>query len=98
MPGGDGTGPMGKGGWCAPLWQSNQMPVPRGRGFWRRGMGFSRGFGWRTFTANPFVELKKEQEIQFLENERRYIEQEQEILKKELEGISKKIGELKRKN
>ena len=33
MPGGDGTGPNGLGGWCTPLWTSGQMQRPVGLGY-----------------------------------------------------------------
>lgn len=48
MPGGDGTGPYGTGGWCTPLWQSGQIPTPVGlesRDFYRRGFRSPGGGG-----------------------------------------------------
>ncbi|RLI96857.1 MAG: hypothetical protein DRO96_02150 [Candidatus Aenigmatarchaeota archaeon] len=54
MPGGDGTGPNGTGGYCTPLLQSGQIREPLrlglstvfGRGV-GMGTGFGRGFGRR---------------------------------------------------
>ncbi len=43
MPGGDGTGPDGRGGFCTPLWASGQIPSPLGFG---RGTGRGRGYRW----------------------------------------------------
>jgi hypothetical protein len=44
MPGGDGTGPDGRGGWCTPLLRSGQISRPLG-GFNRGGRAL--GFGGR---------------------------------------------------
>ena len=108
MPGGDGTGPMGTGGWCTPLWMGGQIPRPMGG-------RFGRGFGWRRWRFAPIMPTQpyqvwepvqmqpqayqptKEQEMQMLENESKAIEQEQEALKQELEEVRKRIAELKRK-
>ncbi len=54
MPGGDGTGPFGTGGYCTPLLQSGQIQAPLRRGFGTGiglggGMGFGRGFGRRGY-------------------------------------------------
>jgi hypothetical protein len=42
MPGGDGTGPDGRGGWCTPLWMSGQIPKSLGLGL----RGFFGGGFW----------------------------------------------------
>ena len=115
MPGGDGTGPFGTGGFCTPLLQSGQISIPLRRGFFGRGrgMGLGRGFAWRRIAFAPAVpltsvdrivpvypaqpvQLTKEQEKQYLENEARAIEEEQEALEQELEAVKKKLDEVKK--
>ena len=78
MPGGDGTGPMRTGGWCTPLWQSGQMPRPRGF--------FRRGFGWRRFYSMPSP--SKEQEKNILEQELKSLEIEEKAIKKRMQELN----------
>lgn len=96
MPGGDGTGPYGTGGWCTPLWMSGQIPRPLSLGF-RGGIGFGRGRGFRgRYYANMQpgwsmpgqIQPTKEQELQYLKEESR-------MLAEQLEQIKKRIEELK---
>ncbi|MFH0876347.1 MAG: DUF5320 domain-containing protein [archaeon] len=105
MPNGDGTGPMGTGGWCTPLWESGQMPRPMGRGFFRRGMGngggfgrgAGRGYGFRqtgffqqqNFTGQPINEKA------YLEQRLNALEQEEKNLLAEKEEIKKRIEQAK---
>ena len=90
MPGGDGTGPMGRG----PMTGRGLGPCGRGLG---RGSGFGRGFGRRWAFApaapmypamQPTMQPTKEQELQMLEDE-------QNAIKEELEAVQKRITQLK---
>lgn len=96
-------------GYGAPGFANPWPRMGRGRGFWRR--GFGRGFGWRrwaapiapvepvfepAYSAQPYPQQTKEQEIQYLEQEAEAIAEEQRALSQELENIKKRIEELKK--
>ena len=95
MPGGDGTGPWGTGGWCTPLWRSGRIARPIGRGFLRRG-GHGRGFRWRYLATGlprgggdmPYTEPTKE-------NDRKALEEEARLLEEELKQIRQRIEQLR---
>ena len=105
MPGGDGTGPSGTGGFCTPMLQDGQIPAPLRRGFFSRGMGIGRGRGFRrmalaqaapVYPTQP-VQPTKEQEKQYLENEVKAIEAEENALKQELDAVKERLTELGKK-
>lgn len=106
MPGGDRSGPEGKGsrtgrglGYCT----GNDMPgaargAGMGRGFGRglgRGFGMGRGFGrWNRVgvsTANPVQETGQQNEIEMFENDKKELE-------KTLEDINKRLEQLKKQD
>lgn len=80
MPGGDGTGPLGRGpmtGW--------------GRGFCR---GFGRGFGrgawtWPAPVWGAPAQPTKEQTLSFLEGQQKALESELDALKRQIEELKK---------
>ena len=91
MPGGDGTGPFGTGGWCTPYrtGAAGVRRYGRGRGFGRgMGMGFGRGMGAGFYGAQP-VELTKEDEVSLLEEDAKALEAQ-------LSGIRKRLDELRK--
>jgi hypothetical protein len=92
MPGGDGTGPDGRGGWCTPIWSGGQIQRPVGRGFSRgggRGRGFAAG---RASFARPTWSREET-----LPSEKEYIEQEVELLKKQLDEAKSRLKDLEDK-
>jgi len=98
MPGGDGTGPDGLGGFCTPLLESGQVSRPLQRGFYGRGIGRRRCFGLRRWNI-PMTPIQpyqptEEQQKEALENEAKAIEEEQKALNQELEAIKKGIKDL----
>jgi hypothetical protein len=106
MPGGDGTGPMGRGpmtgraaGYCAGYSVPGYMnPVP-GR-FWYRG-GYRRahwwGGWWNPYTAGAFSrELTAEEEVEALAREQDYLKTRLEEITKHIETM-KKAGEKDKK-
>lgn len=93
MPGGDGTGPDGRGGWCTPLWRSGQISRPAG--FFGRGRGnrfWARSTGLPEWQGPGTINLRQEptkQEISALENE-------MEFLNNEMKSIESRLKELKK--
>ncbi len=84
MPGGDGTGPYGKG----PL-------TGRGIGPCGRGLAFRRGF--RGFIRQRWyrdLDLSKEDKKRILEAELQYIQEEIKGLEREKQEIENKLKEL----
>jgi len=98
MPGGDGTGPNGMGGWCTPLWKSGQIEKPIGGGgrgsFGRRASGMgSRGRGRmnRFYATGEPMWVREQQPLQQPSKE-----QELAYLEQQIENIKKRIEELKK--
>ncbi|MFH1510875.1 MAG: DUF5320 domain-containing protein [Candidatus Woesearchaeota archaeon] len=91
MPGGDGTGPMGTGGWCTTLWEGEQISRPMRRGF--SGRGFSRAYARRRFYP-VYAEPTKEQEKHYFENQMRVLQEEQKQIGKEIEQIKERLEEM----
>jgi hypothetical protein len=84
MPGGDGTGPMGRGimtgkgyGFCA---GSN---VSRCGAAWGLGMGFRRGFG-RYMAVDPTFVPKTQKEV---------LAEQKELLENQLKFVNKRLEE-----
>ena len=94
MPGGDRTGPEGRGprtgramGYCSGNDRPGYMePGFRGRGF-GRGFGAGRGFGRRVYIEEQPIEMAKEQKKKVLEAEAAEIEAELNAVKKELKDL-----------
>jgi hypothetical protein len=102
MPGGDGTGPMGRGpmtgkaaGFCAGYPNPGYITPGYGRGlgrgvrrgFWGRG----RGFWWRDYSPEPYYSQKpsREEEKTYLENMIKSLNEEIKSVQSRLQEISK---------
>ena len=110
MPGGDRTGPSGRGpltgrrmGSCTGYPASNFMTFGqgygrgRGMGFGRgfsRGMGFGRFFGWRPRGYRGFWDSPSQSFTQ--EDEVIYLENQAKEVEEELSNIKSRLDELKK--
>lgn len=93
MPGGDGTGPMGRGpltgrglGYCAGGYP--RYGLGRRAGFGARGYGLGLGYrrGYRAYYPVEPVDPRTEREL--LEEERAVLENRLKMVSRELEGLS----------
>jgi len=100
MPGGDRTGPMGRGpmtgrgmgicaGYTRPGYFNPVFGRGLGRGFGRRSWGRGRRFWDRDYYENPYVEPNINEEKTYLENLIKGLEEEIKTLKEKLKEISK---------
>lgn len=107
MPGGDKTGPMGRGpmtGRAAGFCTGKQIPGyanpgygqgigrGRGQGFGRRSWGRGRGFWWRNDYTEPYSETIYPKPNK--EEEKTYLEETLKGLEKEIKDIRDRIKEL----
>ena len=105
MPGGDRTGPEGRGpmtgrrlGYCTgyqnPGYENPRYGLGRGfgRGYWGRGRRFSYGPRYPDFYDNPNMypqNISKEEEKTYLEDTIKNLEEEIKLIRKRIEEISK---------
>ena len=104
MPGGDGTGPLGKGpmtgrvaGFCAGYPITEYMPSGyiqgygrgRGRGFRRGFWGCFRRFWYRDYYDTPFNQLSTKEEKAYLEKLVKNLEDELKVVKERLQDLAK---------
>ena len=104
MPGGDGTGPMGRGpmtgraaGLCAGYPHPGYATPGYSRGFgrgWDRGIGrgfWGRGrrFWYREYNDTPFNQSSTEEEKVYLENLVKNLEDELKTVKDRLQDLTK---------
>jgi hypothetical protein len=86
MPGGDGTGPDGLGGWCTPFIRTAPTPCGLGRGF--RGRRIFYAAGRPRFDYPRAQNLRCGEELEVLEEDAKRLEEQ-------LGRIKKRISELK---
>ena len=106
MPGGDQTGPLGRGsrtgramGYCAGYSAPGYINPARGRGFWGRGRGFGRGFGrklcWNDlyppYTPRHVPESTNRPDPK---DEKKYLEEVVAELEDELTNVKKRLEEV----
>ncbi len=89
MPGGDGTGPNGMGGWCTPLLESGQIDRPmagfgRGRGAW------GRGFRWRYYATGMPPRARDVDEKELAKEDVEFFEKRLEEAKTRLDAFKEK--------
>ena len=102
MPGGDRTGPMGRGpmtgraaGFCAGnpspgyIYPGSGRGFGRGRGFGQGFWGRGRGFWHRSYEPEPFYHP-----VQSKEDEKTYLESIVKDLEEELKQIKNRLQEL----
>jgi hypothetical protein len=97
MPGGDGTGPVGRGpmtgrrfGFCAGFSHPGYANPGFGQGLGRNwGRGFGRGFLGRGFNQDPYYPP-----VQTREEEKTYLENMIKGLEEEISSVRERIKEL----
>jgi hypothetical protein len=102
MPGGDGTGPIGRGpmtgraaglcaGYTTPGYTTPVYGRCLGRGVRRGFWGHGRGFWWRDYSPEPYYSPAptKEEEKTYLENMIKNLNEEIKSLQDRIQEISK---------